>query len=404
MSILDFIRTNSRWLFAGSVMTFATCFGQTFFISIFAKQIMETYTLTDGEWGSLYAIGTTASGLTMIWAGGLADHFRARVLVTVLLAMMSVFCLAMAFNNSVWLLPVVIFGLRLCGQGMMFHIAMVSMARWYTKTRGKAVAIASLGFSIGEAFLPLVVVILITIIPWQTIWVAAAVLSLLFILLLRRLLKAERTPQSISKNTQAFGLYEKHWTRSDALKHPLFWCLIPLVMAPSLFITAVFFQQAHIADVKGWTHTSFVSLFPIYTATAVVASLIFGWAVDKWGSVKLMPFVLIPLAVGFVIFAVSESLIGALIALVFMAMMHGAYSTVSVAFWSEVYGTKHVGSIKALTAAFMVIGSAIGPALTGQLIDIGYSFPDQMIGYAVYIMMVSGLTYYAVQRFLRRYT
>ncbi len=402
MSILEFIRTNSRWLFAGGVMTFATCFGQTFFISIFAKQIMETYTLTDGEWGTLYAIGTTASGLLMIWAGGLADHFRARALVTVLLVLMSLFCLAMAFNSNVWLLPFVIFGLRLCGQGMMFHIAMVSMARWYTKTRGKAVAIASLGFSIGEAFLPLVVVVLIAFIPWQTIWVAAAFLSLLFIGLLRTLLKAERTPQSISENTQAVGMYGKHWTRMDALVHPLFWYLTPMVMAPSLFITAVFFQQAHIAEVKGWTHTEFVSLFPIYTATAVIASLIFGWAVDKWGSIKLIPFVLMPLAIGFVVFAFSKSLFGALSALAFMAIMHGAYSTVSVAFWSEVYGTKHVGAIKALTAAFMVIGSAIGPALTGQLIDFGYSFPDQMIGYAIYIMAISGLTYYAVQRFLRR--
>ncbi|KAB7614576.1 MFS transporter [Amylibacter sp. SFDW26] len=402
MSILNFIRNNSRWLFAGGVMTFATCFGQTFFISIFAKQIMETYTLTDGEWGSLYAIGTTASGLTMIWAGGLADQFRARVLVTVLLAMMSVFCIAMAFNNSVWLLPVVIFGLRLCGQGMMFHIAMVSMARWYTQTRGKAVAIASLGFSIGEAFLPLVVVILIAIIPWQAIWIAAAVLSLAFIVLLRALLKTERTPQSIAQSTQAVGMGGFHWTRMQAIKHPLFWLLVPMAMAPSTFITAVFFQQVHMAEVKGWTHSEFVALFPAYTAMAVVTSLIFGWAIDRWGSIRLMPYLLTPLAIGFVIFAIFNSLLAGLIGLLFMAIMQGGYSTVSVAFWSEVYGTKHVGSIKALTAAFMVIGSAIGPALTGQLIDIGYSFPDQMIGYAVYIMAISGLTYYAVQRFLRK--
>ncbi len=402
MSILDFIRTNSRWLFAGGVMTFATCFGQTFFISIFARQIMETYTLTDGEWGSLYAIGTTASGLTMIWAGGLADQFRARVLVTVLLAMMSVFCIAMAFNNSVWLLPVVIFGLRLCGQGMIFHVAMVSMARWYTETRGKAVAIASLGFSIGEAFLPLIVVVLIAIIPWQAIWVTAAILSLSFIILLRRLLKTERTPQSIAQNTQAVGMGGFHWTRAEAIKHPLFWLLVPMAMAPSTFITAVFFQQVHMAEVKGWAHSEFVALFPAYTAMAVITSLIFGWAIDRWGSIRLMPFLLTPLAIGFVIFAIFDSLFAGLIGLLFMAIMQGGYSTVSVAFWSEVYGTKHVGSIKALTAAFMVIGSAIGPALTGQLIDVGYSFPDQMIGYAIYIMVISGLTYYAVQRFLRR--
>ncbi len=402
MDIVTFIRTNSRWLFAGGVMTFATCFGQTFFISIFAKQIMETYALSHGDWGALYAIGTAASGLTMIWAGGLADHFRARALITILLAMMSVFCLAMAFNSSVWLLPVVIFGLRLCGQGMVFHIAMVSMARWYTKTRGKAVAIATLGFSIGEAFLPIIVVSLIAITPWQNIWVAAAILSLLFILILRVLLKTERTPQSISKETQALGMGGKHWTRAMAIKHPLFWLLTPMAMAPSLFTTSVFFQQVHLAEVKGWAHTEFVALFPAYTLMTVIMSLVFGWAVDKWGSVRLMPFLLIPLAIGLFIFAVFSSLLSALVALFFMAMMHGGYSTVSVVFWSETYGTKHVGSIKALAAAFMVFGSAIGPAFTGYFIDLGYSFPDQMIAYAAYLLAVTGLTYFSIQRFLRK--
>lgn len=402
MSILDFIRTNSRWLFAGGVMTFATCFGQTFFISIFAIQIMETYSLTDGEWGSLYSIGTTASGLTMIWAGGLADQFRARTLVTVLLIMMSVFCLAMAFNNSIWLLPVVIFGLRLCGQGMMFHVAMISMARWYTQTRGKAVAIASLGFSIGEAFLPFIIVVSITILPWQSIWIVAALFSLVMLFILRHLLATERTPKSIAKTTQAVGMNGQHWSRAEAIRHPLFWLLVPMAMTPSAFTTAVFFQQVHLANVKGWAHTEFVALFPAFTAMVVITSLIFGWAIDKWGGIRLISFLLIPLAIGLVIFATFNSIFSALIALLFMAIMQGGHSTVSVAFWSEVYGTKHVGSIKALMAAFMVLGSAIGPILTGQLIDIGYSFPDQMMAYAVYVIAVSALTYYAVQRFLRR--
>ena len=74
MSITHFIRTNSRWLLAGGAMTFGTCFGQTFFIAIFARQIMETYGLSNGDWGALYALGTTASGLMMIWAGGLATR------------------------------------------------------------------------------------------------------------------------------------------------------------------------------------------------------------------------------------------------------------------------------------------------------------------------------------------
>jgi MFS family permease len=402
MNTLTFIRTNSRWLIAGGAMMFATSFGQTYFISIFAKQIMETYSLSHGDWGSLYALGTTASGLTMIWAGGLADRFRARALTTVTLIIMAIFCLAMAFNSSVWLLPAVIFGLRLSGQGILNHVAMISMVRWYTATRGRAVAIANLGFSIGEAFVPMIVVALLVYISWQTVWVAAAGISLFFMFFLRFLLVKERTPHSIAQTTQAVGISAKHWTRKEAISHPLFWLLIPAAISPSMFTTAVFFQQVHLAEVKGWQHVHLVALFPAFTAMGVVAGLAFGWAIDKWGSIRILPFMLIPLACGLLVFSNFNNLTAGLIALLLMAITQGAVSTVSVAFWSEVYGTKHVGAIKALATAFMVFGSAIGPLVTGRLIDIGYSFPAQMPIYVVYILAVCGVTYFATHRFLRK--
>lgn len=402
MTIAHFIRTNSRWLFAGGVMMFAASFGQTFFISIFARQIMETYALSDGDWGTLYAIGTTASGLTMIWAGGLVDRFRARALTTGLLVIMALFCIAMAYNSSVWLLPVVIFGLRLSGQGMLSHVAKVSMLRWYTATRGKALAIAGLGFAVGEAFLPFIVVALLAFISWQSIWIAAAVVSPIFIFLLRFLLVKERTPQSISETTQAVGMGGRHWKRAEVIKHPLFWLLIPAAIAPGIFTTAVFFQQVHLAEVKGWEHVHFVALFPAYTATGAVATLVFGWALDRWDSIRLMPFLLIPMAIGLLFFVFFDSLAAGLFGLLFMAITQGGSSTVAIAFWPEAYGTKHVGSIKALTVAFMVFGSAIGPAMTGQLIDFGYSFPDQMIAYVLYLFVVSALTFLAIHRFLRK--
>ena len=46
---------------------------------------------------------------------------------------------------------------------------------------------------------------------------------------------------------------------------------------------------------------------------------------------------------------------------VFLALTTGANSTLPNAFWAEFYGTAHMGSIKAMAAAIMVFGSAIGP-------------------------------------------
>ncbi len=152
---------NAPWLASGALLTLLSSFGQTIVISVFAADIQAEFSLSHGAWGGIYALGTTTSAVVMVWAGGLTDKFRVRALGPVVLLMLAMSCLLMAFNPFVWLLPVVIFALRLCGQGMTSHIAVVAMARWFDAERGRALSIAALGFSVGEAVLPIVFVVLL---------------------------------------------------------------------------------------------------------------------------------------------------------------------------------------------------------------------------------------------------
>ena len=78
MRFFDFLRLNLPWLSAGFLLTFLSSFGQTFFISLFAGEIRLAFGLSHGEWGGLYSLGTFASAMVMIWAGGLTDLFRLR--------------------------------------------------------------------------------------------------------------------------------------------------------------------------------------------------------------------------------------------------------------------------------------------------------------------------------------
>lgn len=130
-SLGHFLKLNHRWLAAGALLTLLSSFGQTFFISIFAAQIQSTFSLSHGSWGALYGLGTAFSAIVMIWSGGLTDRFRARSLGVIVLTMLAASCLLMALNPYAALLPFVIFMLRLTGQGMTSHIAIVAMARWF---------------------------------------------------------------------------------------------------------------------------------------------------------------------------------------------------------------------------------------------------------------------------------
>ena len=76
----------------------------------------------------------------------------------------------------------------------------------------------------------------------------------------------------------------------------------------------------------------------------------------------------------------------------------GGNATLTPSLWAEFYGTRHLGAIKATAAAAMVLGSAIGPGLTGLLIDAGISFDQQMLGISAYFLSSSALVGWAAGR------
>lgn len=388
-SYLTFIRDNAPFLVTGALLSFLSSFGQTFFISIFGGEIRADYGLTNGEWGLIYMVGTGASAALMVFAGGLADRFRVRTLGIIVVWMLALACLAMAFNPAAMLLPVVIFALRFTGQGMTSHVAVVAMARWFVATRGRALAIAAFGFMLGEAALPLTMVWLKSFIDWRMLFVGSALFCMLASAVLFRLLRLERTPQSVAENNQSFGMNARFWTRAEALRHPMFWVMAPAVMSFSGFGTAFWFHQAHFAEIKGWSHLSLVAVFPLGTAALLVSTIIYGWAVDRFGAVRLLPVYLLPLVVAFVLHWYAPSLWWTAIAIILMGLAGGGQATILNACWAELYGTRHIGAIKSVATALMVLGSAIGPGFSGWLIDIGVGFEVQQLGYAALFAFAS---------------
>ena len=56
------------------------------------------------------------------------------------------------------------------------------------------------------------------------------------------------------------------------------------------------------------------------------------------------------------------------------------------ALWAEMYGTVHLGSIRALASSALVAASAIGPGIAGYLIDAGIDLDQQGFIYAAYCL------------------
>lgn len=385
----NFLRNNSAWLGAGFLLTFASSFGQTFFLSVFAGEIRAEFGLSHGGWGGIYALATATSAAVMIWAGSLTDRFRIRHIGVVILLGLALTAGSMVWVSSVWGLVIVIFLSRLFGQGLMGHCAMVAMARWFVARRGRAVSIAGLGVAAGEALLPISFVALMGVVDWRLLWLVAAGVLLAFVPVLWVLLQRERTPQSHAEDSGSFGIAGRMWTRAQVLRHPVFWLMLPALFGPAAWNTSFFFQQVPLAEAKGWEHLQLVALFPLFTVSSVAFMLVAGGLVDRLGSGRLAGVYLIPLAVGYLVFALAQSLPTGAVGMILMGIGTGLHVTMMGTFWAEAFGTRHIGAIRAMMVAFMVLGTAMGPALTGVLIDVGISFPQQSFAISLYFLGAS---------------
>jgi MFS family permease len=279
---------------------------------------------------------------------------------------------------------------------MVGHISMTAMGRWFHAHRGRAVAVAGLGYSLGEAVLPSVAVALIAWIGWRASWgVAAGVLALVFVPLSMWLLNESRRPKGVAEVDLSAGMGGKHWRRRDVLGQWLFWALMPGLLAPNFIGTSVFFHQVHVSEVKGWELAIMALGFPAYAAVTVVSSLACGWLVDRIGAVSLLPFYLLPMAAGITIIApgvISGESVGSWhLMMALIGLTQGGSVALLGALWPELYGTRNLGAIRALATSAMVFATALGPGVTGLLIDAGIMFPDQTWGFALWCLLASGM-------------
>jgi sugar phosphate permease len=381
-----------QWIFGGAAMTLATLPGQTIFIAQFNTALRSEFGLSHGEFGGLYTIATMASAFTLVFAGVLADRVGARLLAVASMLGLIATALLMANLAHVALLVVALALLRFFGQGMLSHIAMTTMSRWFNRFRGRALSFAGLGYTFGEAILPFTITLAILAFGWRNVWLGTAAVMLavmipLILLLFRDPPDGKRARRNGLANPDADPSSTPTgtgWTRAVVLRDPLFYLIIPGIMGPPAIGTLFIFHQAHLSELKSWDLTTFTAFFPFLSVTIVLTSLFAGALVDRFGAFRVMPVVLLPLGIACLLIGTlsPQWIIPAIF--VFFGLTQGMMNPIVGALWVEMYGTAHIGSIRAIATAALVAASAVGPGIAGALIDLGIDLDLQAFAYAAY--------------------
>ena len=400
----EFVLTEWRFLLFGLLMAFWSSLGQTFFISLFSGQIRAALGLSHGDFGTYYALATTASAISLIWLGKLADMMRLEKLTIFILGSLCVAAILFSQISSLWMLVGGLYLLRMFGQGMMTHVYTTAMARRYVVTRGRAISIAQLGHTLSESIGPASVVALHAVLDWRTIWIILPASALCFVApFLRQLTRrtalqdgegveglSADEPDSMNADTaNDQNASSGHWRRRDVLADPRFWlAILWLVAVPSFVLTGLLFHQLFLAEAKGVALSHWTASYVLYALFAVIGSLTIGQLIDRFSARRVAPHSLLPNALACAALLFGSVDIGVPLFFIFFGLAIGMPHTANAALIAEIYGTRFMGEIKALFMLVSVFASALSPMIMGVMIDSGFGL-DALLGLNITIPLLA---------------
>jgi MFS family permease len=366
----------------GFLFTFASAFGQSFFIGEFAPALKQTFGLSDGGLGSLYFFGTLASSLVLIYTGGLIDRMPLSRYALLVLSGLLVGVLLIASAPHWLLLIPAFFVLRQCGQGLSLHIYASTMARYFHARRGRALALGGLGLTLAESSFPWIMIFALTALGWRGTWVAAGgvilVLMALSQLLLRRsqrVQKGDTRGAAAAEAGQGFDdpVEAPSQTRAQAVRGLFFYAQFYITACFGFIVTASFFFRKALGEAKGWEPETLAQGLSAYAMMSLLGYMLAGPTVDRFGSIRTawLPFCsFIP---SLLVLALGKSDASFWLAFGLMGLAQGLLSTIANAVWPEAYGTRHIGAIRALASGMAIFSTAAAPMVFGAAMDWGIS-------------------------------
>ena len=390
-STFDFMRVEWRFLLFGMAMAFCSSLGQTFFISLFSAEIRGELGLSHGAFGTYYAIATTASAISLLWLGKLADTMRVEKLAMFVICGLCASALMFSQVNSVFALVGGLYLLRLFGQGMTTHTYTTAMARRYVAARGRALSLAQLGINVAESIGPASIVALLLVFDWRLLWLCLPFIPVIGLLpFLRALTRRTRYQdggglEGVMAAAAAEGIDDRadagivtidgvdHWRRRAVMRDRRFWLgLVWLTMVPGFAVTGMLFHQIYLATLAGVSLASWAAMYVVYAVCAVIGTLVSGQLVDRFTGRRVAAHMMLPITLACLSLWLIDGQAGVFLFFVFFGCASGMPNTAVAATMAEMYGTRYLGEVKAIFLPLGVFSSALSPMAMGVLIDLGY--------------------------------
>jgi MFS family permease len=363
--------------------TFMTGPAQTYGVSVFVGPMLAELGWSQSVSAGAYSLASMIAGLSMIGVGRLFDRFPARWAIAVLVIAYGVACFGMAAVATPLALFLGFTALRFSGQASLGLACSVLAARWFVRRRGRAMSITVLGMALSNAVVPIALTALIADVGWRSAWQVIGVVMWAVLLLPVLVIVFDR-PESVGLQpdggpAQAAGgpvqgVVEYTWTVGQAVRSRSFWLLVFASVIPGTVMTGLVFHQVSYLTARGLTTEAAASIFTVYAFTFAAMTFVVGFILERVPERFVMIGGLLLLPVSILILLGTDGVAGAVVYAALLGIVLGTNSTTSSVLWAAYYGRQHLGSIRGITQAGIVVAAATGPLMLSLPLDLSGSY------------------------------
>jgi sugar phosphate permease len=388
----------------GFLAHIASAFSISSTLSVFLKPLSADLGISRGTFSLIRSgeilIGAAAAPVV----GTLMDRYGGRWLMAAggLISGAGFICLGQARDFTQFML--VRWLLISPGDSLMGSIVVnVSIARWFVRMRGRALAIAGMGHGLAKVCMPVMAATLMLYIGWRGSWVVFGVFTLLLVapavLLMRRSpeemgllpdggpveVREEVARPQKRRYAKRTGADNVEWSRREALRTPVFWLIASTFGVAQIGVTGLNLHVFSYVTDQGHPTLVAASVMSIIAMMQFSTPIVWGLLADRMdngilnmakcalqGAGLLLALSLpgmAPLYAGFFIYGIGM----------------GGTAILAETIWADFFGRISLGKIRGMGSLVTSVFSACGPPFFGLLFDYTESYS---LSFSIFIGML----------------
>ncbi|WP_081748694.1 MFS transporter [Nocardiopsis sp. CNT312] len=345
--------------------------GQTAGISVFVDHVIADLGIGRSAVSLAYMVGTLSGALALPWIGRAVDRFGVRRTLAAVALGFGAFLVGLACVQEVVGLTAGFVGVRALGQGGVTLVATTAVAITVTRNRGFALGVVTSLGSAGISLFPLIAERAVTLAGWRYTFAAEALLVWAVVLPIAfwglrgagPAAEGSGSGKGAGREDGEASAPAPEWPLREVARTSVFWAMAAGVACSGLVATAVFFHQISVLGERGLSPTEAAANFLPQTVAGLGASVLFGWAADRFSPKALMCASMALHAGALAVLPLVGPGAGALLYGVALGSAAAGARAVEGAALPYYFGTANLGSLRGLTQGIVVAATAVGPIL-----------------------------------------